>query len=83
MEELSPLPVVLPELEALRGVVQNPNHHLDVLGHTLAVLEEWLGIEADLPRFTGDLAQEVGEFLAEPLADEPPARAPAFRRALP
>ena len=41
---------MLPELEALRGVVQNPNHHLDVLGHTLAVLEEWLGIEADLAR---------------------------------
>ena len=84
MEELALLPVVLPELEALRGVVQNPNHHLDVLGHTLAVLEEWLGIEADLPGFTGDLAQEVGEFLAEPLADEltAPGR-PAFRRALP
>jgi poly(A) polymerase len=70
MEELALLPVVLPELEALRGVVQNPNHHLDVLGHTLAVLEEWLGIEADLPEFAGDLAQEVAEFLAEPLADE-------------
>jgi poly(A) polymerase len=70
MEELDLLPVVLPELEALRGVVQNPNHHLDVLGHTLAVLEEWLGIEADLPAFVGDLAGEVEEFLAEPLADE-------------
>ena len=27
---------------ALRGVVQNPNHHLDVHGHTLEVLEELL-----------------------------------------
>jgi putative nucleotidyltransferase with HDIG domain len=70
MEELELLPVVLPELENLRGVVQNPNHHLDVLGHTLAVLEEWLGIEADLPAFLGDLAGEVEEFLAEPLADD-------------
>ena len=70
MEELSVLPVVLPELESLRGVIQNPNHHLDVFGHTIAVLEEWLGIEADLPAFVGDLAGEVGEFLAEPLADE-------------
>lgn len=70
MEELAVLPVVLPELENLRGVVQNPNHHLDVLGHTLAVLEEWLGIEADLRGFAGDLAGEVEEFLAEPLADE-------------
>ena len=42
MDELDLTAVVLPELEALRGVVQNPNHHLDVLGHTLAVLEEWL-----------------------------------------
>lgn len=70
MEELALLPVVLPELETLRGVVQNPNHHLDVLGHTLAVLEEWLGIEADLPGFARDLAHQVEEFLAEPLADE-------------
>ena len=28
-------PVVLPELEALRGVGQSANHHLDVHGHTL------------------------------------------------
>ncbi len=70
MEELAVLPVVLPELEALRGVVQNPNHHLDVLGHTFAVLEEWLGIEADVPGFARDLAPEVESFLGEPLADE-------------
>ena len=31
--------VVLPELEALRGVQQNRYHHLDVHGHTLAVLD--------------------------------------------
>jgi poly(A) polymerase len=70
MDDLALTPVVLPELEALRGVVQNPNHHLDVLGHTLAVLEEWLGIEDDLPEFAGELAGEIDEFLAEPLADE-------------
>lgn len=70
MEELALTPTVLPELEALRGVVQNPNHHLDVLGHTLAVLEEWLGIEADPAEFAGGLAGEVEDLLAEPLADE-------------
>jgi len=70
MEELAVLPFVLPELEALRGVVQNPNHHLDVYGHTMAVLGEWLGLEADLPGFAQDLAADVGEFLDEPLADE-------------
>ena len=51
-------------------MVQNPNHHLDVLGHTLAVLEEWLGIEDDVAGFAGDLAPEVEAFLGEPLADE-------------
>jgi poly(A) polymerase len=70
MDELELTAVVLPELEALRGVVQNPNHHLDVLGHTLAVLEEWLAIERDVGGFAGELGAEVEEFLAEPLADE-------------
>ena len=70
MDELRLTAVVLPELEALRGVVQNPNHHLDVLGHTLAVLEEWLGVEADLPEFDDELAPRITAFLAEPLADE-------------
>jgi poly(A) polymerase len=70
MDELALTAAVLPELEALRGVIQNPNHHLDVLGHTLAVLEEWIGIERDLSGFAGDLAPEIEQFLAEPLADE-------------
>ena len=70
MDELALTAVVLPELEALRGVVQNPNHHLDVLGHTLAVLEEWLGLERDMASFAGDLAPEIDAFLDEPLADE-------------
>ena len=70
MDELGVTAVVLPELEALRGVVQNPNHHLDVLGHTLAVLQEWLRLEGDLESFAGDLAPEIDAFLEEPLADE-------------
>jgi poly(A) polymerase len=70
LDELELTAVVLPELEALRGVIQNPNHHLDVLGHTLAVLEEWLAIESDLPAFAGELAEATAAFLAEPLADE-------------
>jgi poly(A) polymerase len=70
MDELGLTGVVLPELETLRGVVQNPNHHLDVLGHTLAVLEEWLGLEQDLEGFSGELAPQIEAFLAEPLADQ-------------
>jgi poly(A) polymerase len=70
MGELEVTGVVLPELEALRGVVQNPNHHLDVYGHTLEVLQEWLGLEREMTRFAGDLAPRVEAFLSEPLADE-------------
>ncbi len=70
LDELGVTAVVLPELEALRGVGQGPNHHLDVHGHTLAVLEHTLEIERDLERFAGERAGEVAELLAEPLADE-------------
>ncbi len=70
LDELGVTAVVLPELEALRGVEQSPNHHLDVYGHTIAVLERTLEIESGLERFAGDRASEVAALLAEPLADE-------------
>jgi poly(A) polymerase len=70
LDELGLTAVVLPELENLRGVEQGPNHHLDVHGHTLAVLEHTLEVERELDRFAGERAAEVGELLAEPLADE-------------
>jgi putative nucleotidyltransferase with HDIG domain len=70
MQALGLTPVVLPELAATRGVIQNPNHHLDVHDHTLAVLGEWLSIEADLESFDAAQADRIEEFLAEPLADE-------------
>lgn len=70
LDELELTAVVLPELAALRGVEQGPNHHLDVHEHTLAVLEHTLEVETDLDRFAGDRAGEVAELLAEPLADE-------------
>jgi poly(A) polymerase len=60
---------VLPELEASRGVEQNPNHHLDVHGHTVEVLRNVLAIEAELDTYAGERAGEVSELLAEPLAD--------------
>jgi putative nucleotidyltransferase with HDIG domain len=70
LDELGLTAVVLPELAALRGVEQGPNHHLDVYDHTLAVLERTLEIEAELERFAGERAEEARELLAEPLADE-------------
>jgi poly(A) polymerase len=70
LDDLELTAVVLPELENLRGVGQGPNHHLDVHGHTLAVLEHALEVERDLERFAGERAADVSELLAEPLADE-------------
>jgi poly(A) polymerase len=68
--ELELTPVVLPEVAALRGVEQGPNHHLDVHDHTIAVLEHTLEVEGDLGRFAGERAAEVEALLEEPLADE-------------
>ena len=70
LDELGLTAVVLPEVEALRGVEQGPNHHLDVHGHTLAVLERTLEVEGDLERFAGERAADAEALLAEPLADE-------------
>jgi putative nucleotidyltransferase with HDIG domain len=68
--ELELTPVVLPEVAALQGVEQGPNHHLDVYDHTIAVLEHTLEVEGDLERFAGERAAEVEALLDEPLADE-------------
>ena len=70
LDDLGATPAILPELEALRGVEQNPYHHLDAHGHTVEVLERTLAIERDLPTYVGERAAEVEELLEEPLADE-------------
>ena len=70
LDALGATDAVLPELAALRGVVQNPNHHLDVHGHTIEVLSNLLEVERDLDGFAGDTAPEVRALLEEPLADE-------------
>jgi putative nucleotidyltransferase with HDIG domain len=70
LDELGGTAAVLPEVEALRGVVQNPNHHLDVHGHTIEVLRRLLEVESELPRYAGERAPEIEAMLAEPLADE-------------
>ncbi|MDX6581310.1 MAG: poly(A) polymerase [Solirubrobacterales bacterium] len=70
LDRLGATAAVLPELDALRGVGQNPNHHLDVHGHTLEVLANLLEVERDLDRYAGESADGLRELLAEPLADE-------------
>ena len=61
---------MLPELAALRGVEQNPNHHLDVHEHTIEVLARLLDVERDLDRYAGGAAGELQALLDEPLADD-------------
>jgi tRNA nucleotidyltransferase/poly(A) polymerase len=70
MDELGATAVVLPELEAMRGVEQNRYHHRDVHGHTIEVLEAAIEIERDPAAALGEgLAGPVRALLSEPLAD--------------
>jgi len=69
LDELGATGGVLPELEALHGVEQNPNHHLDVHGHTIEVLRHLLAIEGDLDTYAGESAPGVRQLFAQPLAD--------------
>jgi putative nucleotidyltransferase with HDIG domain len=57
LEDLGILAAVLPEVAALRGVEQNPYHHLDVLDHTLHVVDA-----------VADVSENVGHYLAPPAA---------------
>jgi poly(A) polymerase len=70
LDELGLTPVVLAELQALRGVEQSANHHLDVHAHTIEVLRRWLEVERELETYAGAAAPDVARALAEPLADE-------------
>jgi len=70
MDTLGVTEAVLPELTALRGVEQSPYHHLDVYGHTRAVLAATIELEREPSRWLGQHAPAVSELLAEPLANE-------------
>jgi putative nucleotidyltransferase with HDIG domain len=70
MDALGATDVVLPELTALRGVIQSPYHHLDVYEHTQAVLAETIALQRDLEPAFGEHAGGVETVLAEPLADD-------------
>ncbi|HEV7937623.1 MAG TPA: HD domain-containing protein [Solirubrobacteraceae bacterium] len=75
MSELGATRIVLPEIEALRGVEQSRFHHRDVYGHTLEVFERTveLTMGASDSESIVALGEEqrtpVFELLAEPLAD--------------
>jgi poly(A) polymerase len=80
LHELGATAVVLPELEALRGVEQNRYHHADVHDHTLEVLARTIALDdyaggaavgqpAELELALGRDRGAVAALLAEPLAD--------------
>ncbi len=71
MDELGATDAVLPELSELRGVEQSPFHHLDVSGHTRAVLAEAVELVRDPARaFAPSQAEVLSALFAEPLANE-------------
>jgi putative nucleotidyltransferase with HDIG domain len=70
MGELGASAVVLPELDALRGVQQSRFHHLDVYDHTLEVLAHTIALQEDPAAHFGEHGSAVAALLAEPLADE-------------
>jgi poly(A) polymerase len=73
MGDLGAADVVLPELQAMRGVEQSRYHHRDVYGHTLEVLERTIAITttgagADRARWSApesDYGRGVAELLGE------------------
>jgi poly(A) polymerase len=70
MGELGATAVVLPELDALRGVQQNRFHHLDVYEHTLEVLGQAIALQTDPASVLGpEHGEELSELMAESLAD--------------
>jgi poly(A) polymerase len=77
LDQAGALSVLVPELEAGRGLEQNPYHHRDVLGHSLETLQALAGLAAQPEGLLGGLAGEVSAYLAEPRR-----RALAFTAAL-
>jgi poly(A) polymerase len=77
MIELGVSAIVLPELDHMREVRQNRFHHLDVLGHTLEVLDRTVELTnaggqglAELGDGFAASQPALGELLEQPLADE-------------
>jgi putative nucleotidyltransferase with HDIG domain len=70
LETLGATAIVLPELSALHGVRQSSYHHLDVHGHTHAVLAATIDLQRAPARWFGAVATELDAFLSQPLANE-------------
>jgi poly(A) polymerase len=77
LSEIGATAVVLPELEAMRGVEQSRFHHRDVYGHTLEVFERAIALTRTESWEIAEAGAALGEryrapvlaLLGEPLAD--------------
>jgi tRNA nucleotidyltransferase/poly(A) polymerase len=76
MADLALLPVVLPEIAALRSVAQSSPHHEPVLAHTLGVLRRLVQVEAVVVRGERAAALTDAEADAAALAHAQAALAP-------
>lgn len=63
LDELGALEAILPEIRPLKGCGQNAYHHLDVWGHSLAVLEQLEALLAEPAARFGAAAGAVLELL--------------------
>ena len=72
MRDVGATAIVLPELQALRGVQQNRFHHLDVYDHTLEVLDQAIALSSEPGVIAEDEVDRtaLAGVLAQPLADE-------------
>ncbi|MCF8034372.1 MAG: HD domain-containing protein [Desulfarculaceae bacterium] len=75
MDQCQVLTRLVPELAAGRGLEQNPYHHLDVLGHSLACLTAGVRLAAGRGPLAGALGAEGPAYL------EPPRRRALFMTA--
>ena len=64
------LAVLVPELEASKGIEQSDNHHKDVFGHVMEVIEYTCDLVRDPEPVFRSLAPRVREHLDVPLADD-------------
>lgn len=69
LDALGGLGVLVPELDAARGLAQSDYHHKDVLGHTLEVVEHCCALRADPGAVFRADGPAITAVLGEPVAD--------------
>ena len=69
LNRLGALDVIIPELEAGRGVEQGDFHHLDVLGHQLETVVQTDRFLADFAEFSAPLREPLAAYCAEQLVE--------------